>query len=243
MFELNKKIYESIKQHSLEMFPEECCGLLTYDNKIGISVHPCKNVADDKRNNFVISPSDYLRTAKTGNILSFYHSHTLPDHSEDFTNLDKMNSVSHKLPIILYNCPNDQFKIFNSDRIDCEYVGFKFKYNEHDCYSLVEMFYSKELKIQLPKTDRDINTMENNPYFMAENIENYGFKEVEDKKNIQYGDIIMSNSLKGPTHLMIYIDNNQILHHRYNQYSTIEQYNNLYKSNTFKIIRHKKLWN
>lgn len=241
MINISKNIYLLIKRHAKQCFPAECCGLLVNSGD-KYKIIPCQNISDDKLNSFIIAPKDYVLATKSGQIIAFYHSHTSKFHEKDFTILDKLNSINHKLPIIMYNFIDDQFKIFDESEIDYQYIGLKFQYNVNDCLSLVEKYYKNEFNIILPIYDRNENTIENNPYIFIENMEKYGFQEIDKNIELKNGDIIINNSLKGPTHLMIYVGNNQILHNKFNSYSTVELYNNLYKQYTYKIIRHKELW-
>lgn len=243
MINLQKKHFNLIKQHALSVNPEECCGLLINKNKILI-VLTCRNESEDKLNNFSINTMDYFNGSKIGEVVGFYHSHCLSSQPNDFTSLDKLNSISHGIPLVLYYLPNDEFKIFEEKDILSSYIGKKFEYNKQDCLSLVEEFYCKEYKIKLPHFPRNENWIRNQPESILENFEKFGFKKIIDD-NINIGDVILisndNNNL--PSHLMIYLGNNQILHHRFQGYSTVEQYSYLYKVNTHSIVRHNSLWN
>lgn len=242
MLNLSKKTFNLIKNHAIKENPYECCGLLI---ESGNYIHPysCRNMADDKVNNFSLSPYDYLNADGAGKIIGFYHSHCLETQPNEFTLLDKLNSINHKLPLVLYYLPKDEFKIFNEKNFLYNYIGRPFEYNVNDCLSLVEEFYSKEFNIIFPTNNRNESWNTENPFRILENIENYGFVEIKNKESLKFGDIILINDKenKHPIHLMIYVDNNQILHQRPAAYSTIEQYNDLYKKQTYNIIRHKNL--
>lgn len=237
---LDKENYKCIKDHALSVFPEECCGLLArYNDKIFI--FPSINCAEDKKNNFSISPYDYLSVAKNNEIIGFYHSHTQEEHSDTASQYDKLNSIGHQLPIVIYHALKDNFSIFDKNKYEYKYIGRKFKYGTNDCLSLVEDYYLTEFNIRLPHTERNDSTIKNNPFLMIENIDNYNFSILNNDRELKNGDIIITKSIYGPTHLMIYIGNNLVLHHRYNQYSTIEPYNMFYRKNTDRIVRHNTL--
>lgn len=240
--EFNKKILDYIKEDSLNRCPEESCGLVLQKNN-EIYAEKCRNLADNKIDNFIVSPSDYVRLSKNSEILSVYHSHTNGDSLESFSCKDQLTSQNTKLPMIMYHTVYDTFHFLDPNSVYLKYIGRKFQFNHSDCLSLVEDFYKNEFHIILPKTNRDSNTMEKRPRLMVDNINHYGFSIIDEPDNLQYGDLILCKNLKGPTHLMIYIGSDQILHHRYNQYSTIEQYNNFYRNQTHCVIRHKNLWN
>ena len=59
--EFNIQIKNSIKNLALKKFEEESCGFIYLDQKTyKFDVYPCRNRSDDKKNNFMISPQDYL---------------------------------------------------------------------------------------------------------------------------------------------------------------------------------------
>lgn len=237
MINLPSHIFKQIKKESLSNSPNECCGfLLEIDNKL--SIFKCSNAADNKLHNFLISPQEYIKASNTGKIVYIYHSHPSETHDYSFSSLDKINSVGHKIPMILYNIHNDKFSIFDDNELELKYIGYPFEYNKHDCLSLVEEFYEKEFNIKLPKIDRDSKTLKETPNLMINNITYYGFNEINKEEKLKYGDILITNGKNGPSHLLIYVNNNQILHHPINSYSTICQYTNSHKDNTVKILRH-----
>lgn len=235
MINITKKNFIQMKNHAIQETPNECCGLLIDKSNSSI-VFPCRNMADDKLNNFSINIKDYIKGSEMGNIKAFYHSHCSEAHINDFTLLDKLNSINHKLPMILYFLPNNEFKLFNENSINNEYIGKSFKYNESDCLSLVEKFYLQEFNIILPKEFRNDNWIKESPNRIIDNIQKFQFHEVND---LRFGDIILiKNHTLYPSHLMIYLNNNQILHHRFQGYSTVETYSNFYKNQTNKYLRH-----
>jgi proteasome lid subunit RPN8/RPN11 len=99
---LNKNVIETIYQHSLEEYPEECCGVVTGKND-GQRVHRCRNVQNqlhaenperyprDARTAYVIERSEFDSIIKSAqdsgeDIIAFYHSHC--DHDAYFSEED-----------------------------------------------------------------------------------------------------------------------------------------------------------
>ena len=98
---LTKNIQNRIKKHADQVFPEECCGLIVKrdeDNKM--IVKKCKNMAEDKINNFQISVEDYLNSYMNGEISAVYHSHTQGQNS--FSEADKTITDGLELANVLY---------------------------------------------------------------------------------------------------------------------------------------------
>ena len=100
---LNKDALEKIYNHSLQGYPNECCGIVTGD-EMGITiVHKCRNIQDelhkkdperysrDARTAYHIDPKEMLNIFKDAekkglNVIAFYHSH--PDHAAYFSQED-----------------------------------------------------------------------------------------------------------------------------------------------------------
>ncbi len=98
----NKNIIEKIYQHALEMYPYECCGIVTGDRN-SQAVHLCENIQNKLH---AEDPERYPRNARTAyminrseadkiisfameqgkEIIAFYHSHT--DHEAFFSEED-----------------------------------------------------------------------------------------------------------------------------------------------------------
>lgn len=227
-----------MKNHALSEQPNECCGLIVEKNN-HLYVFPCENIANNTIFHFKISYKDFLKAADTGEIKAYYHSHSSPECLEDFSMFDKIVSSAHKYPLILYLVKSDTFKIFDGN-FENKYIGIPFKWRENDCLSLVRKFYKEEFNIELKDTNRDKNWYSENPNKITDNVNLFDFKEVN---NLKYGDVIAikGNIKMAPSHLMIYLKNDQILHQRINTYSTIEIYDDFLKKITSNIFRHKTL--
>jgi proteasome lid subunit RPN8/RPN11 len=87
MIEIVKSQLEEIYRHSVESYPNECCGLLVgtvHDRKEVKEVHRGKNlVVERARDRYELDPLDILRVQKGCRekqleIMGFYHSH--PDY-------------------------------------------------------------------------------------------------------------------------------------------------------------------
>lgn len=80
---------KEILEYLSEIYPEEGCGLLV--NKKGkIYWVPCENVAENKKEDFIISAEDYIKASLSGDIYAIVHSH--PDSSCEPSDYDKKTS-------------------------------------------------------------------------------------------------------------------------------------------------------
>jgi len=85
--------------HALEVYPEECCGLLL--DVDGVETYwKCKNISGTyKEKSFVIDPLDYADGEDQGEVLAIVHSH--PDGELIFSHADRMACKYLDLPFYL----------------------------------------------------------------------------------------------------------------------------------------------
>ena len=100
---LNKDALEKIYNHSLQEYPNECCGIVTGDGMRITIVHKCINIQNelhkkeperyprDARTAYHIDPKEMLKIFKDAEkkglkVIAFYHSH--PDHAAYFSQED-----------------------------------------------------------------------------------------------------------------------------------------------------------
>jgi proteasome lid subunit RPN8/RPN11 len=232
-----KEIFNDIKEHAIADCPMECCGLVVDTGK-ELKIVKSNNLSKDPLNSFEVCAKKYLAASELGEIVSYYHSHCSASHHDDLTDLDIFVSNGHGLNAILYHVPSDSFKFSNGKQL--KYIGRPFEYDKQDCLSLVEDFYKNEFNIHLPHADRDENWYVGNENRIQDDFSKYGFYEVN-KDKIRHGDLLV---VKYPhrrfmSHFMIYLGNDEILHHRYGAYSNIEKYSDAMKSLTKLCLRYK----
>ena len=103
---LSTSIKHKIKKHALEETPRECCGIIVND----VKVMRCRNIAAKPTDHFSLSPLDYMKASRGGNINAIYHSHL---DEENFSPTDVINSQTHEINYILYNIKNNSFSEFD----------------------------------------------------------------------------------------------------------------------------------
>ncbi len=233
-----------IKKHALENQNIECCGLLL-SNDI---VFRCENISEIK-NHFQISPTDYLKATTLGNIIAVYHSHC--NGNCDFSEYDKLMANNLNLKYILYCINTDKFKEYTPQTYKNPYIGRYFEIGKSDCFSLVREYYKKELNLDIVDCKRDINWYKTNEqkdlfdeiYSIHKNewIKiSVGSPEIEIMK--KHDAVVMRfKEDASPCHIAIYVDDGAILHHKQQQYSTIEKYSKPYQRRTAYVTRHKSL--
>jgi proteasome lid subunit RPN8/RPN11 len=225
MFELlsesNKKI---IKDLAEKVKSEEVCGLIV-DN----IAFECKNVSIEPSKNFVLSPLDYIKTAKKGKIQAIFHSHIGDKINSSL--IDRDTSSKHNLPIITYNVKFNTFNIF-SQNLGISYSGKSFKLGKSDCFTLLREYYYEEFGIEIPEVKDIFKYFSGSPLFNEPRL--FGFYEIESREQ---NDVLISKDGKR-NHILIYLGYNKVLHQPMNAESLIQDLNEEMESKIVKTLRH-----
>jgi proteasome lid subunit RPN8/RPN11 len=96
MLSIPRDIYDAIRLHGEETYPNECCGVLlgknaTDGNHVAASVRAGNTRTDSAHNRYNISPQELVRIQRQAreqsvDIVGFYHSH--PDHPAQWSTTD-----------------------------------------------------------------------------------------------------------------------------------------------------------
>lgn len=219
---LSKKITNFIKneieKHSVEEYPNECCGFLI-DGEKSICIFRCNNVieGEDKKNNFAIDGKDYLKASRSGEILAVYHSHD----SDFFSDTDKKNSIHNKIPYVVFSRQSKKISIFDPFVEKQEIIEQPFLLGQRDCYTLVRDHYKNKLNIELENFLRGEGWDKKNPNLMLECAEKQKMDIIFDISSIEElkkNDILVI----GWKHLCIYLGDGLIIHRKRNRNSEIE---------------------
>ena len=246
---ISDEIKVKIKAHSLKESPDECCGLLLLNKKNILESFPCKNIAQDKENEFVVCHLDYLKAAMNGKIVGIYHSHCIQDNS--FSELDKQ--ISHKLNLknIVYILKSDSFEEYSPEKYYNKYVDKDFVIGVSDCLSIVENYYNEEFGIKIFHYERTADWDKDYPEFVKNKLaefcdsqnfdkffEKENFIKIEGIENAKKHDIIVFKYLENyPSHFGIYLGQNHILHQPRNKKSIIEKLTDAEKRRIYCFIR------
>src|ERR1700739_2876955 len=105
MLKLNEQIYDAIRRHGEETYPDECCGVLLGrtippdsstggsqgTNEVEDAVRAGNIRTDAAHNRYQIAPQELVKIQRLGrerglDIVGFYHSH--PDHPAQWSKTD-----------------------------------------------------------------------------------------------------------------------------------------------------------
>ena len=246
---ISDEIKVKIKAHSLKESPDECCGLLLLNKKNVLEAFPCRNIAQDKENEFVVCQLDYLKAAMNGKIVGIYHSHCIQDNS--FSELDKQISYKLNLKNIVYILKRDSFEEYSPENYYNKYVDKDFVIGVSDCLSIVENYYNEEFGIKIFHYERTADWDKDYPEFVKDKLaefcdsqnfdkffEKENFVKIEGIENSRKHDIIVFKYLENyPSHFGIYLGQNHILHQPRNKKSIIEKLTDAEKRRIYCFVR------
>ena len=239
--DMRQKLLDAINKHANSEYPNEACGLIVDTGKTQKYI-PCKNISDNPKEHFLISPDEQLSAEKQGEIIMVIHSH--PDVvSLVPSEFDRIQCDYSGIEWGIVSVPDGDFCTI-SPRINRDYTGRQWLLGYADCWALIMDYYKREYNISLKNYSVPREWWENE----AENIyddnwQSEGFIEV-DLGDMKTGDIIMMRLGSQVTnHAAIYIGENLILHHLYGQLSSRTPYGKYFRDRTVRIVRHRDLFN
>lgn len=211
-----RHLHLKIWDHAFEESPNECCGIIKNDEYF-----PCKNIADDKRNSFRISPEVIGRVYASDHFGAVIHSHV------DYPHISKDDMLRQNFMKVPWGVAfiNDYIKDgihFWGDGIDQDLEERPFIHGLYDCYSLVSDYYKVKFEKPLPFVPRENLWYEKGGNLFEKNFAEAGFEEVpEFGYQPVVGDIYLFK-IRCPVynHCAVYIGSELILHHLYNRLST-----------------------
>lgn len=203
--------------------PEEGCGFLLQDgNFVAI-----ENISEDPENSFEISPLDWMGL----DVKALIHSH--PDGSQYLSTADREHQIDTEI---------DWWVVANDEIYKYRPVpllrGRKFKYGEADCYTLMRDAYHLA-GIDLPDFPRTTLTQDKESEMFLKNLGEIGFTAIDKEKNVEEGDVLLLDYGYGPSHVAVYIGNNQVIHHEIGRLSRRDQLDEYMQQRIHSIWRHK----
>ena len=209
----DKKIINDL----FEVYPEEGCGLLI--NKRGKIVWKfCKNIADDKKENFQIDPKEYVKARLSGDIHAIVHSH--PDISCEPSEADKKASDHLGIPYIIYSLPDAEKYVYTPKKLSNPLLGRNYEFGKHDCWSLVRDYYRENLEIELPMLEFEDDWWEKGLNYFDDLYESFGFVKVKEPQ--EHDGIVFKVMANTPNHCGVYLQEGLFLHHAVDRLSCRE---------------------
>ena len=207
---------------------------------------PCKNIAEDPHNGFVLDPVDYVKAEDMGEVKWLVHSH--PDQSARPTMADRVNCENSGLLWRVLSVGADPLLsggatiVMNHEDIrpegyEAPYRGRTFSFGVMDCYTLVQDFYKRDMGIELPHFERKDKFWERGENLYMDNFAAAGFEEIAAPS--QKGDLILMN-VRSPivNHAGVWLgEMDHMIHHPYDHLSEKVVYGGYWREVTQLYIR------
>jgi cell wall-associated NlpC family hydrolase len=124
-------------------------------------------------------------------------------------------------------------------------LGKKYLLGTSDCYSLIREFYRSNFGLQMRNYARPDWWWQEDLNLYYENFRKEGFESADIPiSEIEVGDgLLMSFSSKFPNHAGVYVGNNRVLHHFYNNLSGTDPLRTGIRNSVTAVLRNKKVYN
>ena len=224
--------------HAKECFPNESCGLLAII-KGEKTYWPCKNLAEESHEYFIIDPDDWADCEDTGEIVGIVHSHpTGPILPSDN---DKASCEHLGLPWHIYSVYMDDWHSFEPSGWKApSLIARSFIWGVHDCWSIISDWYleTKNIKLKEWKRPKTLKEFSKNPLF-EKGLPITGFKKQPTLDDIKFGDVLLFKTVTGNLdHVAVYIGDNMILNHNVRRLSCREPFDLGYQQSLRGVYRY-----
>ncbi|WP_199062885.1 C40 family peptidase [Serratia sp. ASV30] len=234
---MQAEIMQAICEHAAAEYPNESCGFVVQN---GRKAHylPCRNVAENALDNFVISPQEYAQAEDQGEIIRIIHSH--PDVPVLIpSEMDRLQCDHSGIVWGIVSWPEGDYTEV-VPRGERPLVGRSWLLGHADCWSLIRDYYRQEHGIALNDYSVehewwiDGKTRLYDDHWYAE-----GFREFQGP--MRAGDMIMMQvSAPVTNHAGIYLGDGMMLHHLFGQLSQRYPYSGYFQERTVRVVRRKE---
>ncbi|MEV8518677.1 C40 family peptidase [Dyella marensis] len=245
---MNDTTMDAARAHAAAEYPREACGLVVIE-KGKERFWPCRNMATDATEHFVLHPEDYAAAEDAGEVVSVVHSH--PDAASRPSEQDRAMCEVSGLPWYIIGMPdgkpNDMLRLNPAGYVP-PLVGRPFVHGLLDCWTLCRDWYAMEWGLALPsppRADGWWDDGQSNLYGDAALV-GAGFRVVWRKGEstappLQRGDLILmqvrSRNLV-PNHAGVYLGDGNMLHHMHSRLSCREVFGGYWLETAVLAARH-----
>lgn len=221
--------------HAKSVWPREACALLiAVDGREKLII--CRNRADGEEM-FILHGDDYAAAEDQGEVIALIHSHPKTPPLPGEADLVACNQSNLKWYIVA--TLTGEWHEMYPNGYEAPLIGRSWCHGVLDCYSLIEDYYRRELKIILPHIDRDPEWWLKGQNLYIDNLAKAGFLSLPLDSKPQKHDLILMQ-VKSPVinHGGIYLGDEWFLHHIGRQLSRRDRLGGFWLKHTVKIARH-----
>ncbi len=213
---------EEIREHFKNEYPREGCGILTVVKGKQKWI-PCTNIAEEN-NHFIIDTKEYLKIARTSDIIGIVHSH--PDESSEPSELDINNCNALGKKYYIFSYPEMDLTIVEPEINTTDLYGREYEFGVKDCFEALRDYLQTQ-NIEIPPRamfvedywDKEID------YFNDKIISDWQHSPVS-LNEIKENDVLIFRVFSNiNNHCGVYLGNDIFYHHAENRLSCRE---NLY---------------
>ena len=227
-------------QHAKKDAPNEACGLVAiYKGKE--KYFPCKNLAEDLQDQFILDPDDWINAEDQGEIVAVFHSH--PNHPPTPSQADLASCEYLDLPFFIVTPETSDWYYFEPSGYKKNLIGREWKWQIQDCWSLIEDWFKEKKGIKLKHWDRPKSPKEFSKNRLFESgLPLTGFIELENTIDLEEGDVLLMDTTKTGSldHVALYLGDQTILQHCVKRLSCRELYDQAHIDCTKKRYRYVK---
>jgi proteasome lid subunit RPN8/RPN11 len=210
MMTIDDTIRAEALAHAQQDDPREACGLVLVVK--GRQVYrPCRNIAEEPGELFILDPDDYRQAENDGEVLAVVHSHpiTQPEPSP----ADRSACEASGLPWLIVNPKTEAWAKLEPCGYKAPLIGREWVWGVQDCWTLVRDWYTEQGRTlpdwQRPARPEDFEAA---PMF-ADLWGEAGFEQV-DPADMQEGDaVLMAIGNARLNHIGVYVGDQMLLHH------------------------------
>lgn len=227
----------AIRAHAAREYPRESCGVVII-RKGRERYWACRNVADGPEH-FHLHPADYVEAEEQGEVVAIAHSH--PKDSPQPSEADRVGCEESELPWLIVNPGTGAVHRVEPSGYVAPLVGRAFSLSVLDCYTLIQDYYARELRIRLADVPRSGEWWHRGEHLYRDHYASVGFVRIAEEDLRRHDLIVMQLGADVANHGAIYLGDGRMLHHPMGRLSGREMYGGYWQKIAVLFLRHREV--